>query len=366
MRKRYITPSAAVLGSPPLLTPDKFHNGADIAAFISSAGLPCHFVQAVNAPQLVTYHFSLADVMQLSKVKRTLAPLQAVLHQRIIQTGSDSAHFALQITKPQAQPVHFKTALLTQAFNQGNGSTALLGIDSGGHVLCLDIAKAPHILIAGATGSGKSVLLNTIITSLLFKATPASLRFLMIDPKQVELKQYAGLPHLTRRPVTSPQEAAQALEDVCTIMDRRYRQMSRRGQRNAGQGFNKIIVVIDELADLMLTSKKAVEHSIIRIAQLGRAAGIHLIVATQRPTVNVITGLIKANIPCRIALQTASQRDSVNILDHKGAESLTGRGDALLKLPDRVQEIRFQSAYCSDQDIKNTVEYWRKQKRRIF
>lgn len=345
MRRVYTTPPAAVLGSPPLLTLDTVHGGAALATFISSAGTPCQFIQAVNAPQLVTYHFTLADVMQLSKIKKTLPPLEAVLHRRIIQTESSVALFALQVTKAQAQPVYFKTALLTQTFNQGNGTTALLGIDTANQILCLDIVKAPHVLIAGATGSGKSVLINTMITSLLFKTTPASLQFLMIDPKQVELKQYAGLPHLMEKPITSPAAAVEALERVCTIMDTRYRQMSRRGQRNAGKSFKRIVIVIDELVDLMMTSKKAVEFSIVRIAQLGRAAGIHLIVATQRPTVNVITGLIKANIPCRIALQTASQRDSCNILDHKGSESLTGRGDALLKLPDRVQEIRFQSAY---------------------
>ena len=365
--KTYTTPSAAVLESSPISTPSEIYNGADIAAFITAAGAPCQCVQVVDAPQLTTYHINLVDVCDLSKVKKTLAPLAAVLHETITQATSDTAHFALQISKAQPRTIYFRDALLTQTYNQASRTSALLGVDTHNYSLPLDITKAPHILIAGATGSGKSVLLNSMITSLLYKSTPATLQFVMIDPKQVELTQYVGLPHLAQAPVTSPVEAVETLQRVCATMDTRYKQMRSKRVRSVSEWnerfpkkkMPRIVVVIDELADLMLTSKKAVEAHIVRIAQLGRAAGIHLIVATQRPTVNVITGLIKANIPCRIALQTASQRDSINILDHAGAEKLQGRGDALLKLPDQVREIRFQAAYCSESDIANTVEHWR-------
>jgi S-DNA-T family DNA segregation ATPase FtsK/SpoIIIE len=218
----------------------------------------------------------------------------------------------------------------------------------------------PHMLIAGATGSGKSVALNTILCGMLYCATPTMTQFVMIDPKQVELSAYAGLPHLAAPIITSADEAVNTLQSINAAMDQRYKVMARQRTKSGTEaGFPRMVIVIDELADLMLTSKKAVEESIIRIAQLGRAAGMHLLVATQKPVVSVITGLIQGNIPCKLALQTASTSDSVRILGHKGAETLLGRGDALLKLPDRVQEIRLQCAYTAPEDIDAIVNYWK-------
>lgn len=218
----------------------------------------------------------------------------------------------------------------------------------------------PHLLIAGATGSGKSVAINTILCSMLYCATPTMTQFVMIDPKQVELSAYEGLPHLAAPIITSAGEAVRTLASINAAMDRRYKTMQRKRVKHIDQtDMPRMVVVIDELADLMLTSKKAVEESIIRIAQLGRAAGIHLIIATQKPVVSVVTGLIQGNIPAKLALQTASTSDSVRILGHKGAESLLGRGDAWLKLPDRVQEARLQCAYTSDQDVAAVVNYWK-------
>ncbi|OQB14294.1 MAG: DNA translocase FtsK [Firmicutes bacterium ADurb.Bin193] len=191
-------------------------------------------------------------------------------------------------------------------------------------------------------------------------------QFVMIDPKQVELSAYNGLPHLATPIITSATDAVNTLQAVNDAMDKHYKVMARkRTKSGTDAGFPWLVIVIDELADLMLVSKKAVEQSIIRIAQLGRAAGIHLIVATQKPVVSVITGLIQGNIPAKLALQTASTSDSVRILGHKGAEQLLGRGDAWLKLPDRVQEVRLQCAYTSDNDVNAVVDYWRyKAKRR--
>jgi DNA segregation ATPase FtsK/SpoIIIE, S-DNA-T family len=233
-------------------------------------------------------------------------------------------------------------------------TSAALGIDHDGTPVYIDVAKMPHMLIAGATGSGKSVALDAILCSLLYCAAPSQVQLVLIDPKRVELGAYAGLPHLAKPIITDTAEAIKTLQQAEAAMDNRYKAMSRGKEPGP-----RLVIVIDELADLMLTSRKAVEHSIVRIAQLGRAAGIHLILATQKPLVSVVTGLIQANTPCKLALQTASTSDSVRILGHKGAESLLGRGDALLKLPDRVQEIRLQCAYTSETDVAAVVHYWR-------
>ena len=217
----------------------------------------------------------------------------------------------------------------------------------------------PHALIGGTTGGGKSVLLNSIAVSLLFKHTPETLRLIIIDPKQVEFSEYAGLPHLLRPVITDPYQAIDTLASVCDLIDRRYKRMATHKVKNAVEmGLPSVVVMIDELADLIILGKKPVETAIVRIAQLGRAAGIHLIVATQQPTVNVVTGLIKANIPCRIALKTATVSNSTVILDGKGAEKLTGKGDALLKLPNRTTLIRFQAPLIESADIAPVIKYW--------
>ena len=221
----------------------------------------------------------------------------------------------------------------------------------------LDIANMPHMLIAGAAGSGKSVALNTLVTSALFCASPKRVRFIFIDPKRVELAIYNGLPHNACPVLTDTKDILKALGAVCDTIDRRYKRMARLGQKNTTEA--RIVIVIDELADLMLTSKKTVEPLIIRISQIGRAAGVHLIAATQKPLVSVVTGLIQANLTCKLALQTASAADSVRILGKKGAEKLTGRGDALLKLPDRVEPFRMQCAFTCEADTQAIVKYWR-------
>ena len=219
----------------------------------------------------------------------------------------------------------------------------------------------PHVLIGGTTGGGKSVLLNSMITSLLFKHTPATLNFVMIDPKQVELSIYNKLPHLLRPIITDPYKAIDTLGYLCDLMEKRYSIMARKGAKTATEiGLPSILVIADEFSDLMVVSKKAVENGIVRIAQLGRAAGIHLIISTQQPTVNTVTGLIKANIACRIALKTATVSNSMVILDRKGAERLTGKGDALLKLPGEVNPIRFQAPLIETADISPVVKYWLK------
>lgn len=357
------TPTPEILRDPPLANESAYYDGNDIAGALEDMGICCRLVDTIPSAQLVTYHFDLSDPMDITKLKRPLAALSAVLHTKVTIAPSQIAHFAITMTKSERTTVYLKSALPTHNFCAGRLKSrlcALLGTDVNDETLVFDVDKMPHILIAGSTGSGKSVCLNTIIASLLFNNLPTDMQLVMIDPKKVELSVYDGLPHLAVPVIKDFAGAVRHLQGLCNFMDRRYEIMAQRHAKNAAEcGFPSIVVVIDELAELMLTSRYEVEDSIIRLAQLGRAAGIHLIIATQRPTVNVITGLIKSNIPCRIALQTASMRDSMNILDHKGAEQLTGKGDALLKLPDRVEEIRFQSAYTSTEDIERIVHYWR-------
>ena len=359
--KRWHTPNIGIMSEPTEPSQYYSHVKEQIAEIISCAGAPCECIKLVKAPQINTYHFNLKNVMDITKLKKPLAVLSSVIHTTVTQTTSDIAHFAVMIPSPKRKTTTIRECMCTKTFNEHKPHLrTCLGCDSNNRAVVLSVADMPHILIAGATGSGKSVLLNSMIISMLYSCTPATTQFIMIDPKKVELSKYEGLPHLGSRIIKTHTDAVRVLEQVCNEMDERYTQMAAQGFKKASDmGLHSIVVIIDELADLMLTSKYECEQSIVRIAQLGRAAGIHLIIATQRPTVNVITGLIKSNIPCKIALQTSSIRDSITILDHKGAESLTGKGDALLKLPNQVEEIRFQSAYVSDADIESVVHYWK-------
>ncbi len=246
-----------------------------------------------------------------------------------------------------------------------------LGRTVSGDVMVADLTKMPHLLIAGATGSGKSVAINVILTSILFKAKPSQVKMLLIDPKKVELSVYNGIPHLLSPVVSDPKKAARALAKVVAEMERRYELFAAFGIRNLA-GYNQrvtkeeddehhplplILVVVDELADLMMTVSHDVEDAIVRIAQMGRAAGIHMIIATQRPSVDVITGLIKANVPSRIAFAVSSGVDSRTILDANGAERLLGRGDMLFQPIDKNKPIRVQGAFISDQDVEAVVNF---------
>lgn len=259
--------------------------------------------------------------------------------------------------------VNFKDVVWTSTYNDGPAYPAVLGADNTGYPLIADLVDAPHMLVAGTTGSGKSVLLNTIICGLLVKLTPVKLRLVTLDPKRVELSQYKGVPHMERPPIKTTEEAVATLNQLVTVMEKRYAQMERRGLKNV-KGleleFPRIVVVIDEFADLMLTAKKKIETPIVRLAQLGRAAGIHLIIATQSPRKDVLTGLIKANVPTRVALTTADQRESLIILDHGGAEKLRGRGQGILKMPARGTETEMRAAWLPDEDINAICDYWRR------
>jgi S-DNA-T family DNA segregation ATPase FtsK/SpoIIIE len=245
-----------------------------------------------------------------------------------------------------------------------DGLTFALGRDVSGKPWIADVGRMPHVLVAGSTGSGKSVCLNTLIISLLYAHGPDDLKFIMVDPKRVELQIYNGIPHLVTPVITDSEKTANALKWALREMDRRFDVLSKFGARDIAT-FNTrsqeklpyLVVIIDELADLMVTSMQEVEGPIVRLAQMSRAVGIHLVLATQRPSVDVLTGLIKANIPARIAFAVASSTDSRTIIDHPGAEKLLGRGDMLFQTSDMASPKRIQGAFVSDDEIRRVVEY---------
>ena len=284
----------------------------------------------------------------------------------------------IEVPNKHNQIVHFRNLIDNRTFKRFKSRLAFaVGKDIGGKIVVSDLAKMPHLLIAGATGSGKSVCINTLIMSLIYKASPEDVRLIMIDPKMVELSVYNGIPHLLIPVVTDPKKASGALNWAVSEMTERYRRFSETGVRNI-EGYNKkvkdlissgkvpegelekmpqIVIIIDELADLMMVSPGEVEDAIVRLSQLARAAGIHLVIATQRPSVNVITGLIKANVPSRIAFAVSSGVDSRTILDMNGAEKLLGKGDMLFYPAGLQKPVRIQGAFISDEEINAVVDF---------
>lgn len=272
----------------------------------------------------------------------------------------------IEIPNRSLEIVPLKTMLSSDAMRKSKSKiTVSLGLDVSGSPVVADIAKMPHVLIAGTTGSGKSVLINSFISTLLFRASPSEVKLIMVDPKRVELTGYNGIPHLMTPVIVEVEKILASLKWAMEEMDRRYKTFAERGVKNidsynelAGfQALPYIIILIDELADLMAFAPVEVEDAIARLAQMARATGIHLIIATQRPSVDVITGLIKANVPCRIAFNVSSMIDSRVILDTPGAEKLLGRGDMLYIPPDQAKATRIQGAYISDKEVKKLVDF---------
>ncbi len=272
----------------------------------------------------------------------------------------------IEIPNRSLEIVTLKTMLESSIMNKSKSKlTVSLGLDVSGNPVVANIAKMPHVLIAGTTGSGKSVLVNSFISSLLFRASPAEVKLILIDPKRVELTGYNGIPHLMTPVIVEVEKILASLKWAMDEMDRRYKTFAERGVRNidsfnelAGfQSLPYIVIFIDELADLMAFAPVEVEDAIARLAQMARATGIHLVIATQRPSVDVITGLIKANVPCRIAFNVSSMIDSRVILDTPGAEKLLGRGDMLYVPPDQAKPTRIQGAFVSDKEVRKLVDF---------
>jgi len=319
-------------------------------------------------PTVTQYTLKPAEGIKLSRItalNNDLALALAAHPLRIEAPIPGKSLVGIEVPNKKPAIVRVREILESQSFKERKSNlTVVLGKDVSGKCWVADLASMPHLLVAGATGSGKSVCLNSIIVSLLYQNTPEQLRLLMVDPKRVEFPIYNGIPHLLTPVITDVTKTVYALRWAISEMDRRFDILSKVNKRNIAS-YNEstkeklpyIVIIIDELADLMISAAAEVEGSIIRLTQMARAVGIHLIVATQRPSVDVITGLIKANIPCRIAFSVASLMDSRTILDSAGAEKLVGKGDMLFMTPQTATPRRIQGTYLSDDEIKNVVTF---------
>jgi S-DNA-T family DNA segregation ATPase FtsK/SpoIIIE len=346
-------------------------------------GVEGRVTQAQPGPVITRYEIEPGPGIKINRIVALaddLALALRALSVRVVAPIPGKAVVGVEIPNRRRAVVHLREILASKAFEGSSAHLPLaLGKDIAGEPCTVDLSQMPHLLIAGATGSGKSVCLNALIVSLLYKATAESIRLLLVDPKRVELSVYDGIPHLAERVVCDPKEASKRLQRLVIHMEGRYKLFARLGARNivsynrliriarregGGEIFQPLpylVVVIDELADLMLTAAADVERSIARLAQMARAVGIHLIVATQRPSVDVITGIIKANFPARLAFQVSSKVDSRTILDMNGAEQLLGDGDMLFVPPASSKPVRIHGSFVSDIEIKRIVDFLKAQ-----
>lgn len=350
-------------------------NAGIIEQTLESFGITARVVEVNLGPAVTQYALEVALGTKLSKItglERDLALALAAPTGTIRIEAPIPGRSLVGIELPNREPefVTIRKMLQSDVMQQNGSKLAVaLGLDVGGKPVVTDISKMPHVLIAGQTGSGKSACLNAFLASLLFRASPSEVKLILVDPKRVEMTNYRDIPHLLTPVIVEPEKVLSALRWVQSEMEKRYKLFSQAGARNI-ESYNQmsgfqalpyIVVMIDELADIMLASPVEVEDAITRIAQMSRATGIHMVIATQRPSVNVITGLIKANIPTRIAFAVASQVDSRVILDGQGAEKLLGRGDMLYLAPDQAKSRRIQGAWVSDKDISELVGFIRNQ-----
>jgi len=393
-------PSVALLEPPPAVvetvSPESIsYTSRLIEKKLADFGVAAKVVTAQPGPVITRYEIEPATGVkgsQIVNLGKDLARALSLTSLRVVETIPGKNVMGLELPNARRQTVRLSEILSAKVFADASSAlTMALGKDISGHAVVADLARMPHLLVAGTTGSGKSVGINAMLLSLLYKSDPAQVRLILIDPKMLEMSVYEGIPHLLAPVVTDMRQAANALNWCVAEMERRYRIMSKLGVRNLA-GFNtkiaeaaqretlipnpfsltpdapeplgrlpQIVVVIDELADLMMVVGKKIEELIARLAQKARAAGIHLILATQRPSVDVITGLIKANIPTRIAFQVSSKIDSRTILDQMGAESLLGMGDMLYLPPGSGVPMRVHGAFVADEEVHRVVEHWKAQ-----
>jgi S-DNA-T family DNA segregation ATPase FtsK/SpoIIIE len=347
-----------------------------IETTLSTFGVACKVIGVNPGPAVTQYEIQPGPGVQVKRItalSNDLSLALAAAPLRIEAPIPGKSAVGIEVPNKSASLVTIREVLETAAFREGTHALALgLGNDVSGASIVSDLTRMPHLLIAGATGQGKSVCINALITSLLFQVTPDHLRLILIDPKRVELTGFNGLPHLALPVLVESHQAAAALRWAVAEMDRRYKMFSAEGVRNIAAYNDKatqklarhlpyIVIVIDELADLMMVAAGEIEELICRIAQLARAVGIHLVIATQRPSTDIITGLIKANIPSRIAFAVGSQVDSRVILDTGGAEKLLGRGDMLYQPVDAGKPTRIQGAFVSDPEVEAVVNFWKSQ-----
>lgn len=388
--KPYETPHYNILNAPPTVV--NAMTNEEVAEIcerlektLAEFNIIASVVQVTQGPTVTRYEIQPAPGVKVAKIaslENDITMCMKAESVRIIAPVPGKGTVGLEIPNKKSKPVFLREMLETDAFRNHPSPLAFaLGMTISGEPYISDLAAMPHVLIAGRTGSGKSVCLNSIVCSILFRMTPDKVKFLMVDPKRVELNVYQAIPHLLAPVVCEPRKAAAALTWAVEQMDERYKKLAALGVRNI-DGYNAIVqsekphpkavgrqleymphivIVIDELADLMLIARNEVEDNIIRLAQMSRAVGMHLILATQRPSVNVITGIIKANFPSRVAFQVSSKVDSRTILDGIGAEALLGRGDMLFSPGGSPKPIRLQGCYLSDQEVESTADWVRSQ-----
>lgn len=371
-------PPMSLLSSPNVGKADRGDirdNAHTIEERLESFGITARVVEVNQGPAVTQYGLEVALGTKLSKIvslERDLALALAAPTGTIRIEAPIPGRSLVGIELPNKSPefVSIKKMLSSEEMQNHPSKLAVpLGLDVAGKPVIADVGRMPHVLIAGQTGSGKSICLNAFMASLLFRASPSEVKFILVDPKRVELTGYNDIPHLLSPVIVEPQKVVSALRWTLSEMDRRYKLFSQAGVRNI-EGYNQmsgfqalpfIVFVVDELADVMLVSPVEVEEAITRIAQMSRATGIHMVLATQRPSVDVITGLIKANIPTRIAFAVSSLVDSRVILDNQGAEKLLGKGDMLYLAPDQAKARRIQGAFAPDSDINAVIEFVRSQ-----
>lgn len=383
--KPYVFPPISLLGRDPgnssgsgILEQQK--NGRKLEMTLKSFGVEARVINVSAGPTVTRYEVSPSQGVKVSKIVNLaddIALNLAASGIRIEAPIPGKAAVGIEVPNKETKSVYLRTVLESDAFRKHPSKLAFaLGEDITGNPIVTDIAKMPHLLIAGATGSGKSVCINTLITSILYKADPKEVKLLLVDPKVVELSVYNGIPHLLIPVVTDPKKASAALNWAVREMLERYNDFAACGVRDI-KGFNamkeekgepeakmpQIVIIIDELADLMMAAPGEVEDSICRLAQMARAAGMHLIIATQRPSVDVITGVIKANIPSRLAFAVSSGIDSRTILDMVGAEKLLGKGDMLFYPSGQSKPSRIQGAFVTDKEVEQIVDFLRKSSR---
>jgi S-DNA-T family DNA segregation ATPase FtsK/SpoIIIE len=354
-------------------------NAEHLRKRLEDFGVKGHIARINPGPVITGYEFEPGPGIKVNQVVNLADDLALAMKAGAVRVfGPVPGRGSVAIEVPNAEPstVSLREILLSKEFKESKAPLALaLGRDAIGQPAVADLASMPHLLVAGATGAGKSAGLNAMICSILFRRTPAEARLLMIDPKRLELGMYDGVPHLLAPVVTDAKEAASRLRWIVGRMDERYKLLAEKSVRNI-EGYNQAvepaerlpywIIIVDELADLMMVSAGEVETSLARLAQIARAVGIHLIIATQRPSVDVITGLIKANFPARIAFQAASKVDSRTILDQNGAEQLIGRGDMLFVPPATSRPVRIHGAWVSEPEVREVVRFLKEQGQAVF
>ena len=351
---------------------DHARNAAIIAGKLASFNIPARVVAWNAGPVVTQYEVAPSAEVKVSRIEALSDDLAMALSARTIRIEAPipgKSVIGIEIPNKDFNIVSLRRILEEVDFRAASRLTFALGRDVAGHARAADLGKMPHLLIAGATGSGKSVMVNALITSFLCNSTPDEVRMILMDLKRVELSAYNGLPHLMVPVITEPERAKAALKWAVVEMENRYRRFAGATARNIttynetradpADQLPHLVIIIDELADLMMREGRNIEDPIVRLAQKARATGIHMVLATQRPSVNVVTGLIKANFPSRIAFAMASQIDSRTILDMPGAEDLIGRGDMLFQPADLPRPIRLQGVYVSDKEIANICDHWR-------